>query len=60
MTGPARQRTRLQRLERRFDRAGGVFIGAGANDGVRPSNTGYFQEIRGWPGWLVEPVPPEA
>jgi hypothetical protein len=46
-----------RKWERRFDRAGGVFIGAGANDGVRPSNTGYFQKIRGWPGWLVEPVP---
>ena len=46
-----------RKWERRFDRAGGVFIEAGANDGVRPSNTGYFKKIRGWPGWLVEPVP---
>ncbi len=43
--------------ERRLARDGGVLIEAGANDGVRPSNTGYFKKIRGWPGWLVAPVP---
>lgn len=43
--------------ERSLDGDGGVLIEAGANDGVRPSNTGYFKKIRGWPGWLVAPVP---
>jgi len=43
--------------ERHLARDGGVLIEAGANDGVRPSNTGYFKKIRGWPGWLVAPVP---
>ena len=36
---------------------GGVFIEAGANDGLRQSNTYYFEKRRGWKGLLVEPVP---
>lgn len=35
----------------------GVFIEAGANDGLRQSNTYYFEKRRGWSGLLVEPVP---
>ena len=46
-----------RKLERHLDRDGGVFIEAGANDGVRQSNTYYFERIRGWTGLLVEPVP---
>lgn len=46
-----------RKLERHLDRDGGVFIEAGANDGVRQSNTYYFEKIRGWKGLLVEPVP---
>lgn len=46
-----------RRLERHLDHDGGVFIEAGANDGVRQSNTYYFEKIRGWTGLLVEPVP---
>lgn len=46
-----------RKLERHLDRDGGVFIEAGANDGVRQSNTYYFEKIRGWTGLLVEPVP---
>jgi FkbM family methyltransferase len=45
------------KLERHLDRDGGVFIEAGANDGVRQSNTYYFEKFRGWTGLLVEPVP---
>lgn len=36
---------------------GGVFIEAGANDGVSQSNTYYLEKARGWRGVLVEPVP---
>lgn len=46
-----------RKLERHLDFDGGVFIEAGANDGVRQSNTYYFEKIRGWTGLLVEPVP---
>ena len=46
-----------RKLERYLDRDGGVFIEAGANDGVRQSNTYYFEKGRGWTGLLVEPVP---
>ena len=35
----------------------GVFIEAGANDGVSQSNTYYLEKARGWRGVLVEPVP---
>ena len=46
-----------RRLERWMDVDGGVFIEAGANDGVFASNTLYFERHRGWTGLLVEPVP---
>lgn len=46
-----------RKLERHLDLDGGVFIEAGANDGVRQSNTYYFEKIRDWTGLLVEPVP---
>jgi FkbM family methyltransferase len=36
---------------------GGVFIEAGANDGVSQSNTYYYEKRRGWGGLLVEPIP---
>ena len=45
-----------RKLERHLDRDGGIFIEAGANDGVRQSNTYYFEKIRGWSGLLIEPV----
>jgi FkbM family methyltransferase len=35
----------------------GVFIEAGANDGVTVSNTLYFERHRGWRGLLIEPIP---
>ncbi len=34
-----------------------VFLEVGANDGVRQSNTHYFQRRKGWNGILIEPVP---
>ncbi|MBI5690681.1 MAG: FkbM family methyltransferase [Verrucomicrobia bacterium] len=46
-----------RKLERHLDFDHGVFIEAGANDGVRQSNTYYFEKIRGWTGLLIEPVP---
>ena len=35
----------------------GYFIEAGANDGVRQSNTHFLEKRRSWAGLLVEPVP---
>lgn len=49
---------RLDReLEKWLDIDGGVFIEAGANDGVSFSNTLYFERHRGWTGLLIEPIP---
>lgn len=46
-----------RKLERHLDFDEGVFVEAGANDGIAQSNTYYFEQIRGWTGLLVEPVP---
>lgn len=35
----------------------GVFIEAGANDGVSQSNTLYFELYKNWKGILIEPIP---
>lgn len=35
----------------------GYFIEAGANDGVKQSNTLYFEKYKGWRGILIEPIP---
>jgi FkbM family methyltransferase len=35
----------------------GFFIEAGANDGYRQSNTYYLEQIKGWRGLLIEPLP---
>lgn len=35
----------------------GVFIEAGANNGLRQSNTAYLEFYLGWTGLLVEPIP---
>lgn len=35
----------------------GFFVEAGANDGVRQSNTYYLSRRRGWRGLLIEPIP---
>jgi FkbM family methyltransferase len=44
-------------LERFLDFDNGVFVEAGANDGISQSNTYYFELYRGWTGLLVEPIP---
>jgi FkbM family methyltransferase len=46
-----------RKLARHLDFERGVFVEAGANDGVQQSNTYYFEKIRGWTGLLIEPVP---
>jgi FkbM family methyltransferase len=45
------------RLEPFLDFEGGVFVEAGANDGVKQSNTLYFERYKGWTGLLIEPTP---
>lgn len=35
----------------------GVFIEAGATDGVTESNTYYLEKCKGWSGILIEPIP---
>jgi FkbM family methyltransferase len=44
-------------LEKRLPRRPGVFVEAGAFDGVFGSNTYYLERFRGWTGVLVEPLP---
>ena len=46
-----------RKLEKYVDYDGGYFVELGANDGVRQSNSLYFERYRGWKGVLVEPVP---
>lgn len=46
-----------RKLEPYLDVDGGVFVEAGANDGLAQSNTCYFERHRGWTGLLVEPIP---
>jgi FkbM family methyltransferase len=44
-----------RKLAKHLTQEGGVFIEAGANDGILQSNTYYFEKIRGWTGLLIEP-----
>lgn len=37
-------------------KTGGVFVDVGGYDGVRGSNTLFFELMRGWTGLLIEPV----
>ena len=46
-----------KKLEQYLNFDGGVFVEAGANDGVKQSNTLHFEACRGWHGLLIEPVP---
>jgi FkbM family methyltransferase len=46
-----------RKLERHLDFDRGIFVEAGANDGVNQSNTLYFETYRRWRGLLVEPIP---
>lgn len=36
---------------------GGVFVELGAMDGIDYSNTKFFEDVLGWKGILIEPVP---
>jgi FkbM family methyltransferase len=38
----------------------GFFVEAGANDGIRQSNTYYLEKVLRWNGLLVEPIPAQA
>ena len=45
------------KLEQYVDFDNGFFIEAGANDGIKQSNTLYFEKYRNWRGLLIEPIP---
>ena len=45
------------KLEKYVDFNHGFFIEAGANNGIKQSNTLYFEKYRKWRGLLIEPVP---
>jgi FkbM family methyltransferase len=51
----------LKELDRKIepfvDFDGGTFFEAGANNGLKQSNTAHFEFDRGWRGVLVEPIP---
>jgi FkbM family methyltransferase len=49
-----------RKIQKHLDINGGVFIEAGANDGLRQSNTYWFEKFRGWRGILIEAVPEKA
>lgn len=40
-----------------FRKRNGVFLEAGANDGINQSNTALLAEEYGWTGVLIEPIP---
>lgn len=44
-------------LDALFGGRPGVFVEAGANDGLRQSNTYFLERMRRWRGVLIEPVP---
>lgn len=46
-----------RKLEKYVNYDGGFFVELGANDGVKQSNSFYFERYRNWHGVLVEPVP---
>lgn len=46
-----------RKLERHLNFDRGLFVEAGANDGINQSNTVYFETYRRWRGLLVEPIP---
>ena len=46
-----------RKLEAHVDFDRGIFVEAGANDGLSQSNTLYFETYRRWRGLLVEPIP---
>lgn len=46
-----------RKLAKYLDFEGGTFLEAGANDGIRQSNTLFFEMKKGWRGVLVEAIP---
>ena len=49
-----------RKLKPYLDFQGGTFIEVGGNDGLRQSNTYWFERFRGWRGILVEALPDQA
>ena len=49
-----------KKMLRYLTNTSGFFIEAGANDGVRYSNTYFLEKRRNWTGILVEPIPSRA
>lgn len=57
-----RQSFALNQLDKRLEpylmaKKSGFFIEAGANNGIRQSNTLYFEKYHHWTGLLIEPIP---
>lgn len=50
-------RNHLDRKLERYLPEQGFFIEAGANDGISQSNTYYLENLKGWRGILIEPIP---
>jgi FkbM family methyltransferase len=50
----------LQLVEVLNHKRNGLFIEAGANDGLTQSNTYYLEKVLGWQGILIEPLPDKA
>jgi FkbM family methyltransferase len=48
------------KLRKHLDFDNGFFIEAGAHDGLKYTNTLYFEKYRNWSGLLVEPIPQQA
>lgn len=46
-----------RKLERWLGYENGYFVELGANDGVKQSNTLYFEKQKNWKGVLIEPTP---
>ena len=46
-----------RKLQKHLDYRDGFFVEAGANDGLKQSNTYWFERFRGWKGVLIEGLP---
>ena len=46
-----------RKLEKYVDYNNGYFVELGANDGLKQSNSLYFEKYRGWRGLLIEATP---
>jgi len=49
-----------KKLKKHLNFNGGFFIECGANDGLRQSNTYWFERFQGWHGLLIEADPKNA